>query len=288
MSDKQDVRFNVDRIVDGSTRTAVIRLLESELHWSKTKTGRKGTYLPTIIIGNAARLVEMPVSERRFEAPVGVMALIGSADDRDAASVLIEICAASRLTMTLDFVERSARRTPRRLIENAERLAWRLAPERIRSATFADGVLLVVFGDGQAHAFEWGRTSILKKLVDARPETATVSEDFDAVVVLDSKGRDIDIDGLVLRRLVDNQVAAESASEFSLARNRIGARLRKHRETRKLSQEELARRSGLPQETISRLESGSRTPRLETLSKLASGLGVPLERLLRAIDVSRD
>jgi transcriptional regulator with XRE-family HTH domain len=60
------------------------------------------------------------------------------------------------------------------------------------------------------------------------------------------------------------------AEELSRARQRAG-----------LSQRELARQAGLTQAAISRLESGSRLPRLETLLALAEASGHVLEIRLK-------
>ena len=50
------------------------------------------------------------------------------------------------------------------------------------------------------------------------------------------------------------------------------------RKERKLSQEEVARRSGLATVTISKLEAGkNRDPRMSTVRKLAKALGCPFE-----------
>ncbi len=51
-------------------------------------------------------------------------------------------------------------------------------------------------------------------------------------------------------------------------------RLRALRERAGLSQAELARRSGVPQPTISRLEAGAGAVRLEHLALLAAALGI--------------
>jgi DNA-binding XRE family transcriptional regulator len=59
-----------------------------------------------------------------------------------------------------------------------------------------------------------------------------------------------------------------------------GARLRTVREGLGLSQLELSRRSGIAQESLSRIETGRRDPRLGTLQRLARGLGLSLEQLM--------
>ncbi len=59
--------------------------------------------------------------------------------------------------------------------------------------------------------------------------------------------------------------------------------LRRLRSAQGYSQEDLAERTGLHASEISRLERGAREPRLGTIVKLARGLGVSVERLVKGI-----
>lgn len=59
-----------------------------------------------------------------------------------------------------------------------------------------------------------------------------------------------------------------------------GSVLQKARHRRKLTQEALAKRVGVHQVTIARLESGSRKPSMEMLHRLAKALKVPVAQLL--------
>src|SRR2546426_6450443 len=59
----------------------------------------------------------------------------------------------------------------------------------------------------------------------------------------------------------------------------IGARLRRLREEKKLSQEDLGERTGLVPCYISRVENGHTVPSLENLERLAAALEVPLYAL---------
>ena len=59
--------------------------------------------------------------------------------------------------------------------------------------------------------------------------------------------------------------------------------LRKHREAARLSQEQLAEKTGLHPTEISRLERAVREPRLGTIARLANGLGVGAEQLVAGI-----
>jgi transcriptional regulator with XRE-family HTH domain len=59
----------------------------------------------------------------------------------------------------------------------------------------------------------------------------------------------------------------------------IGDRLRELRETKKLSQGDIEKRTGLLRCHISRVENGHTVPAIETLEKLARALEIPLYQL---------
>lgn len=63
----------------------------------------------------------------------------------------------------------------------------------------------------------------------------------------------------------------------------FAANLRRQRMAKGLSQEQLAERSGLHPTEISRLERATREPRLGTIARVARGLGVGAERLVKGI-----
>ncbi|MGH7489152.1 MAG: helix-turn-helix transcriptional regulator, partial [bacterium] len=58
---------------------------------------------------------------------------------------------------------------------------------------------------------------------------------------------------------------------------RFGENLRRVRRQADISQEELGFRSGLHRTEVGLLERGARVPRLDTLLKLAAGLGIRIE-----------
>ena len=63
----------------------------------------------------------------------------------------------------------------------------------------------------------------------------------------------------------------------------MGYKIKEVREAQKMSQEELAEKSGVSRGTISALENGStRTTTTKTLLKLASALGVTVDRIFFA------
>jgi len=60
----------------------------------------------------------------------------------------------------------------------------------------------------------------------------------------------------------------------------IGARIRAERKAKNYSQADLEKCCGLPRYRISWLEHGKAVPTLETLQRIADGLGIPVHRLL--------
>jgi transcriptional regulator with XRE-family HTH domain len=64
----------------------------------------------------------------------------------------------------------------------------------------------------------------------------------------------------------------------------FGENLRRQRRRAGISQEELGYRASLHRTEIGLLERGARTPRIDTLIKLSSGLGIAPQALLEGID----
>jgi transcriptional regulator with XRE-family HTH domain len=62
--------------------------------------------------------------------------------------------------------------------------------------------------------------------------------------------------------------------------NHIAQNVRQLRQSRNLSQEQLARMSGVPRPTWSNLESGAANPTIAVLTKVAAALQVPVEELI--------
>lgn len=58
---------------------------------------------------------------------------------------------------------------------------------------------------------------------------------------------------------------------------RFGENLRRHRKAADISQEELGVRCSLHRTEIGLLERGARVPRIDTLIKIASGLGIRID-----------
>ncbi len=69
------------------------------------------------------------------------------------------------------------------------------------------------------------------------------------------------------------------AARARMIRETLGANLSRERERAGLTQAELATASGVPRETISRIEVAKREPRISTLDPLAVALGVHVNLL---------
>jgi transcriptional regulator with XRE-family HTH domain len=63
----------------------------------------------------------------------------------------------------------------------------------------------------------------------------------------------------------------------------FGRRVRERREKLRLSQEDFADQVGLDRTYVSGIERGTRNPTLATMKRLAEGLGIPLETLLKGL-----
>ncbi|MGH9774228.1 MAG: helix-turn-helix domain-containing protein [Candidatus Acidiferrales bacterium] len=63
----------------------------------------------------------------------------------------------------------------------------------------------------------------------------------------------------------------------------LATRIKKLRLGRGISQEELAHRSGLSRTGMGLLETGRRWPRLDTLMKVAEGLDISVDELLKGL-----
>jgi|SRR5580704_2335874 DNA-binding XRE family transcriptional regulator len=63
----------------------------------------------------------------------------------------------------------------------------------------------------------------------------------------------------------------------------LSNRIRELRAKKKMSQEELAHRSGLSRTGMGLLETGKRWPRLDTLMSVAEGLSITVDELLKGL-----
>ena len=94
-------------------------------------------------------------------------------------------------------------------------------------------------------------------------------------------GETIEVPWDFLRHYADADFERREREKRARGRRVLGERLRRLRIARGLSQAELAKRAGIARISVARIEAGHQSPRYETLERLAKGLGVPLDFLLR-------
>ncbi len=148
-----------------------------------------------------------------------------------------------------------------------------------------DAVLYVRFGDGLERAVPWTSLPFARALA-FEPNAAHVGDGGEAVVLVDDTGREIDVSAESLRAALDEQYRAVLGRADAGERRLVGARIRAVRESASLSQLELSRRSGVAQESLSRIETGQSDPRLGTLRRMAQGMGLSLNQLLERLSTS--
>jgi DNA-binding XRE family transcriptional regulator len=160
-------------------------------------------------------------------------------------------------------------------------------PDRVLVARFCafDSVLWVEFGDGLERAVRWSDLPFAREL-SLVPVVASAGLGGESVVLTDEAGSEITVSASSLRSFLDEQYRAKLESEDDKERKIVGARIRAARESAGLSQQELSRRSGMAQESLSRIETGRRDPRLGTLRRLAKGLDLSLDQLMERMSAT--
>lgn len=243
----------------------------------------------TVVIGDLHELTGTAGLDRLAAGPshVSFVLLVRTEADRRQMrepDVALRLNDDKFFVLDLAAGETESRLIDSKLSEYFSSFVEQMEPDRVRSARFTpvDGILWVEFGDGLERALPWQSLPFAKRM-DFAPHAASAQGHGQAVFLVDKGGRELDVDAGALRAVIDQ--AHRSAIEASDLRESedIGSRLRGVRKSAGLTQEQLASSSGVPQETLSRIETGRRHPRIETLRKLASGLGWGTSELLARI-----
>jgi DNA-binding XRE family transcriptional regulator len=158
---------------------------------------------------------------------------------------------------------------------------------RIQEARFfaLDAVLCLRFEDGLERAVRWVDLPFARRL-EFSPVAAAVGADGECVSLTDEAGREVDVSAASLRAALDEGYRARLLSAHDGERRIVGARIRAVRESVSLSQLELSRRTGIAQESLSRIETGRRDPRLGTLQRLARGMGLSLDQFMERLSAA--
>lgn len=84
-----------------------------------------------------------------------------------------------------------------------------------------------------------------------------------------------DLERFLNEQMLDPEFAAEYETlqpEYEAIRAVIGARIESH-----MTQKQLAEKTGIRQSNISRIENGTSSPTVETLARIAAGMGKKLK-----------
>lgn len=270
-----------------------------ELGWEYTEVQKFWDYFPTststahvpdstLVIGDLARIVRHYNSAPERSWVTGVrqarpyfLAFVRTQRDRKYVSVVDDLLRHSDMRMSVCS-------KPSDKAEVQSCLADALAafsPETLISVRFiSDGDRLwVEFGDGLSGFVDWSRLGLAGERPRLVAESATVGSHGTTLELTTVDDEVFEIDASSMRSIIDQSFARRLAEESQRTERAVGERLRSAREHRGLTQTELGRRVGIDQAIISKLERGKHTPRLDTLRRLADGLGLSVPKLLSGV-----
>jgi ribosome-binding protein aMBF1 (putative translation factor) len=78
---------------------------------------------------------------------------------------------------------------------------------------------------------------------------------------------------------IDDERSRDSGNTLAKHREYVGTQIKKWRRRLRMSQEELAKKAGIPQSHVCRLETGKHAPSYLTIERLATALGVKPSQL---------
>lgn len=143
-----------------------------------------------------------------------------------------------------------------------------------------DKSLWLQFGDGFSRTIKWEDLPFSRRFPRLLPESAEIVDDGETISFLDNENNVFDVDTEGLRVILSPKHRARIEEEDIASRRELGERLSAWRKKKKLSQVQISEKSGIGQAAISRIERGNHHPRLDTIQKYASALGLGLPTLL--------
>ena len=154
-------------------------------------------------------------------------------------------------------------------VQNADRMM-------IRAESSNDG-LSVSFADGLVSFVPWD------SIQEIQSQSDVDSIEFDTpheLIVRNRDGRVAEIPWDFARHFGDAEYRDRMAQETLRGQRKFAERLRRLRREADLSQQKLADLSGVGRVTIARIEAAAQSPRLDTIQKLASAMGYPIQALM--------
>lgn len=239
----------------------------------------------TLVVGDLANIVHeyracgahIWAASVRRRSPY-FLAFVRTERDRRCAALLHDLLRASDMRLNVcndatDWTEISA------CLRSA---VSALRPEALLNVIFIPNpdALFLQFGDGLAGLVTWdqlGLTDLRQQLVG---ESATVGPMGNTIELATIDEDLFEIDSASARAILDESFAATLADVSDQSDQTFGGRLRAARKMAGLTQTQLSERTGLDQAVISRMERGRHRPRIDTLRRMASGLGLTVSGLL--------
>ena len=154
-------------------------------------------------------------------------------------------------------------------VQNADRMM-------IRAESSHDG-LNVSFADGLVSFVPW------RSIEGVHSQSDVDSLEFNTsaeVVVRNKDGRVAEIPWDFARHFGDAEYRDSMEEETMRGQCKFAQRLRRLRRGADLSQQKLADLSGVGRVTIARIEAASQSPKLDTIQKLATAMGYPVQALM--------
>ena len=93
---------------------------------------------------------------------------------------------------------------------------------------------------------------------------------------------DVDVSGFTIRAMTDPVFTAHLARAAEDTALKVGARLKKLRQSRGFTAQQVAERAGMAQQSISRIEQGRHGVSYATLEKILAAMGYGLEDITPA------
>lgn len=137
--------------------------------------------------------------------------------------------------------------------------------------------LRVSFADGLVSVAPWESVAG----VGSQAEVTSIEVDTPYEAVIRTRGgEEVEIPWDFARHVGDAGYRDRMAEETLRGQRKFGERLRRLRREADLSQQRLADLSGVGRVTIARIEGASQSPKLDTIQKLATGMGYSVQALL--------
>ena len=155
------------------------------------------------------------------------------------------------------------------LVRNADRM--------MTSAGLLDAAVECTFADGASGLIPFVD---MPEIGDGGAVSGIELPNAYEIVVTLSDGQSVEIPWDFARHYCDSAYRPTVEAIAASARNTLGARIRRNRESAGLTQEQLAQRARIGRVTLARLENGGQAPRFKTLTAIAQALGVDVNALL--------